>query len=109
MILLTPWDRLKSVTAYHFPWLPVRWLLRGQYDSIAHLASFERSILVAIAEQDEVVPARFGMALYASLVGRKYLKVVSGAQHNDWKERVDLNWWRDGVQFLLGTPVGQQA
>jgi hypothetical protein len=24
MILLTPWDRLMSVAAYHFPWLPRR-------------------------------------------------------------------------------------
>src|ERR1700731_2262938 len=95
MILLTPWDRLMSVAAYHFPWVPVGWLLRDHYDSIAHLDSFDRSILVAVAEQDSIVPARFGMALYDSLVARKQLKVVSGAEHNDWKERVDLDWWRE--------------
>jgi len=74
---------------------------RDHYDSIAHLASFERSILVAVAERDSIVPARFGMALYESLVARKQLKVVSGAEHNDWQERVDLDWWHEAVHFLL--------
>lgn len=109
MILLTPWDRLMRVAAYHYPWLPVGWLLRDHYDSIAHLVSFERSILVAVAEQDSIVPARFGIALYESLVARKQLKVVSGAEHNDWKERVDLDWWREVVHFLLSTPAEHEV
>jgi pimeloyl-ACP methyl ester carboxylesterase len=102
LILVTPWDRLMSVAAYHFPWLPVRWLLRDHYDSATHLAAFERPILVAVAEHDNIVPARFGRALYGSLIARKQLKVMSDAGHNDWKEQVDLDWWREAVQFLLG-------
>lgn len=102
LILITPWDRLMSVAAYHLPWLPVGWILRDRYDSIAHLASFDRPILVAIAEQDSIVPARFGRALYDSLAEPKRLKLMSGAEHNDWIERVDESWWREAIQFLLG-------
>lgn len=106
LMLITPWDRLESVAAHHFPWLPVGWLLRDRYDSVANLASFDRPILVALAERDSIVPARFGMALYESLSAPKRLKVVSGAEHNDWIERVDENWWREGIQFLLGASAG---
>lgn len=102
LILITPWDRLVSVAAHHFPWLPVAWFLRDHYDNIAHLASFDRPILVAIAERDSVVPARFGRALYESLAAPRQLKLMSGAEHNDWIERIDENWWRDAIQFLLG-------
>jgi uncharacterized protein len=102
LILITPWDRLVKVAAHHFAWLPVGWLLRDHYDSIAHLASFDRPVIVALAERDSIVPARFGMALYESLSAPKRLKLVSGAEHNDWIERVDENWWREATQFLLG-------
>jgi uncharacterized protein len=102
LILITPWDQLISVAAYHLPWLPVRWILRDHYDSIAHLASFDRPILVAIAERDSIVPARFGMALYESLAGPRQLKLMYGAEHNDWIGRVDESWWGDAIQFLLG-------
>lgn len=102
LMLITPWDRLVSVAAHHFPWLPVGWLLRDRYDSIAHLASFDRPVLVALAERDSIVPPRFGMALYESLSAPKRLEIVSGAEHNDWIERVDEEWWREAIQFLLG-------
>lgn len=101
LMLITPWDRLVSVAAHHFSWLPVGWLLRDHYDSIRNLASFDRPVLVALAERDSIVPVRFGIALYESLSAPKRLKVVSGAEHNDWIERVDENWWREAIQFLL--------
>jgi uncharacterized protein len=102
LMLITPWDRLVNIAAYHFSWLPVGWLLRDRYDSIAHLARFDRPVLVALAEQDSIVPARFGAALYQSLSAPKRLEIVRGAGHNDWIERVDENWWREAIRFLLG-------
>jgi fermentation-respiration switch protein FrsA (DUF1100 family) len=102
-MLITPWDRLEHVAAHHYPWLPVKWLLRDQYDSAAHLASFGRPVLVVIAERDSIVPARFGAALHDSLADPKRLTVVKAAEHNDWIGRVDDAWWREAIAFLLGT------
>ena len=102
LLLITPWDRLEHVAAYHYPWLPVKWLLRDRYDSASHLASFGRPILVAVAERDSIVPARFGSALYEALRGPKRLAVVKAADHNDWFDRLDDRWWREATSFLLG-------
>ncbi len=102
LLLITPWDRLEHVAAFHYPWLPVRWLLRDRYDSATHLAAFEGPVMVAVAERDTIVPARFGTALHAALLGRKRLDVISAAGHNDWVLRVDEAWWRSAVAFLLG-------
>jgi uncharacterized protein len=101
MMLITPWDRLEHVAAHHYPWLPVKWLLRDQFDSVAHLASFGRPILVVIAQHDSIVPARFGEALYNSLAEPRRLMVVKAADHNDWPGRVDETWWREAIGFLL--------
>ena len=102
LLLITPWDRLENVGVYHYPWLPVKWLLRDRYDSVTHLASFGRPILVAVAERDSIVPARFGTALYESLADPKRLTVLKAAEHNDWPARVDDAWWREATSFLLG-------
>lgn len=102
LLLITPWDRLEHVAAYHYPGLPVKWLLRDRYDSAAQLASFDRPVLVVVAERDSVVPARFGAALYEALTAPKQLAVVKDAEHNDWVTRVDDVWWREAITFLLG-------
>ena len=102
LLLITPWDRLEHVGAHHYPWLPVGWLLRDRYDSAAHLASFGRPVVVAVAARDRIVPARFGTALYEALPEPKRLAVVEAADHNDWVEHVDDAWWRNETFFLLG-------
>lgn len=108
LLLITPWDRLENVANFHYPWLPVRWLLRDRYDSATPLASLGRPVLVVVAERDRIVPARFGAALYRSLPGPKRLTVVKAADHNDWVDRVDDAWWKDVIAFLLDDSVDRR-
>jgi uncharacterized protein len=105
LLLITPWDRLERVAAFHYPWLPVTWLLRDRYDSAAALATFDRPVLVAVAEQDDIVPARFGAALHDRLPGRKRLEVIRASSHNDWVMQVDAAWWGRAVAYLLDGPA----
>jgi uncharacterized protein len=105
LMLITPWDRLHSVASLHYPWLPVQWLLRERYDSAAILSGFDRPVVVAVAEHDEIVPARLGTALHDGLRAPKRLLVIPGAGHNDWPTRVDALWWQQAVDFMLGAPT----
>ena len=77
-------------------------MLRDRYDSVAALAAFGRPVVVAVAEHDRIVPARFGLALYDSLKGPKHLMLIKAADHNDWTDRVDANWWQEAVLRALG-------
>ena len=104
LMLITPWDRLEHVAAHHYPWLPVKWLLRDRYDSAAHLAAGGRPVVVAVAAQDDIVPARFGQALYEALPPPRRLLTMHDAGHNDWPARVDATWWQGAVDFLLDPP-----
>jgi pimeloyl-ACP methyl ester carboxylesterase len=101
LMLITPWDRLEHVASFHYPWLPVKWLLRDRYDSAVHLTQFGRPVVVAVAEDDDIVPARFGEALYRALPEPKRLLWMPDAGHNDWPARVDDAWWQQAVDFLL--------
>ena len=101
LLLITPWDRLVHVGSHHYPWLPVRWMLRDEYDSLQRLAHFDRPVVVAIAERDNVVPAQFGRALHAALGEPKRLVVLAGSGHNDWPDGIDVQWWRSAIAFAL--------
>jgi alpha-beta hydrolase superfamily lysophospholipase len=101
LVLITPWDRLENVASHHYPWLPVRWLLRDRYDSASHLSRLRVPIAVAVAENDRIVPARFGVMLYEALGEPKRLLTIAGAGHNDWPDRVDRQWWQQTLAFLL--------
>lgn len=101
LLLITPWDRLEQVASHHYPLLPVKWLLRDRYDSVSHLATFGRPVLIAIAGEDRIVPPRFGRALYDALPEPKRLALIPGAGHNDWFDRLDDAWWRQTIDFLL--------
>jgi hypothetical protein len=102
VLLITPWDRLENVANFHYPWLPVSWFLRDRYDNAAHLASFGRPAVVAVAEHDRIVPAQFGEALFEALAQPKRFMLIRGVGHNDWPGRVDERWWREVIGFILG-------
>jgi hypothetical protein len=103
LLLITPWDRLDNVGRHHYPWLPVGWLLHDRYDSTARLTDHRGRCAVVIAERDRIVPAPFGQTLYTGLAGPKRLWTVAGADHNDWLGQVDAAWWREVVDYLLGS------
>lgn len=105
LLLITPWDTLGRVAAHHYPWLPANLLMRSRYDSASHLRAFGRPVVVAVAEEDSIVPARFGRALYEGLPAPRRLESIAGAEHNDWMGRVDSAWWQRAVDFLLGKAV----
>ena len=109
LLLITPWDRLESIAVYHYRWLPVGWFLRDRYDNVANLASYNRPVVVAIAERDDIVPAQFGRVLYESLAAPKQLKLIGGVGHNDWVQAIDAAWWHDVIRFLLGSSEETRA
>jgi len=101
LLLITPWDRLPNVASHHYPWLPVKWLLRDLYDTSSRLATFDGPVVVVIAGQDSIVPARFGLALHAALGPSKQLMQIDGAGHNDWPALVDAAWWGKATDLAL--------
>jgi len=100
LLLITPWDSLVNVAQHHYPWLPVRWLLRDRYDSQQHLAQASVPIAVVVADRDTIVPARFGERLYRQLQAPRQLWHLPQAGHNDWLAHVDEAWWQEVFAFL---------
>lgn len=82
LVLVAPFDSLAGVAQHHYPWLPVRLLIKDRYDSDRHLAGFERPVLVIRAGRDRVVPPRSTDALIAALPSPPTVLAVPDAGHD---------------------------
>jgi len=83
VILVTPYDSLLAVAERHYPWLPVRWLLKHRFDSIALAPGLEVPMLCLIAGDDELIPPAHAERLYEAWKGPKRKLVLAGAPHGD--------------------------
>lgn len=64
LLLLAPFTSLADVAAHHYPWLPVRLLLRDNYQPVEYLGLYNGSVIIIHGEHDRVVPATFGIQLF---------------------------------------------
>jgi len=82
LILESSFDSMVSVARAHYPWLPVRTLLRDRYDAASAIGAVRCPILFVHGGADEIVPIRLGRALYECAAGPKRFLEVPGALHN---------------------------
>jgi pimeloyl-ACP methyl ester carboxylesterase len=82
-VLITPYDSLGAVGARHYPFLPVRLLLRHKFPSADWAKKTKTPALLLAAERDRIVPPAHAEALSQAWAGPKTLHVLQGVGHND--------------------------
>jgi fermentation-respiration switch protein FrsA (DUF1100 family) len=83
LILRSPFPALADVAAVHYPYLPVRLLLRDRFDCLAAARALPCPALVLAGSADRVIPERLSRELLEALAGPKCYVQVPGADHND--------------------------
>jgi uncharacterized protein len=83
LILRSPFSSLTAVAARHYPFLPVRWLLRDRYPSIERIRDVRSPVLFIGGDADAIVPIEDTEQLFEAANDPKRLVVVQGADHND--------------------------
>jgi pimeloyl-ACP methyl ester carboxylesterase len=105
ILLVTPFTTLAEVGAKHYPFLPVGWLLRDNYDNRSALTAYNGPLAVLLAESDQVVPAELGRRLYDHYDGPKRLWVQAGRGHNNLDFNPSADWWSEAFRFLTQSPA----
>lgn len=83
VVLRSPFTELADVAAHHYPWLPVRQLLKDRFPVTSLLSVSEVPVTVIYGDRDSVVPTELSARVAdeaGSLVERV---VIRGADHND--------------------------
>lgn len=105
IFLVTPLTCLADVAASHYPFLPVRWMLREHHDAQEYLKAFPGPAAFLIAGRDEVMKNRLGERLYGQYPGRKKLWIQPEAGHNTLDFAIGSPWWREVTEFLEHSDV----
>jgi fermentation-respiration switch protein FrsA (DUF1100 family) len=84
LILRSPFTSLAIVGRFHYPVLPVRWLLQDRFDSIDRIARIGCPLLVIAGDRDRVIPYEHSRQLFAAAASPKAFVTIPGADHNDW-------------------------
>lgn len=104
LLLVTPFARMTDVAAWHYPYLPVRLLLRDRWDNVAALNHYPGPVGLFIAGRDEVVGAAQGQLLAASLGTRGRLWVQPDAGHNTFNSNPGGHPWPEMREYLKCIP-----
>jgi len=82
LILESTFTSVPDVGAKHYPFLPIRWLSRFQYNSLERLPTIQCPILIIHSPDDEIVPYNHGQQLFAAAPEPKAFLSLTGG-HNE--------------------------
>jgi len=82
IVLILPFDTLAAVAARHYPFLPVRLLLRDNWDNVAALRAYQGQLELFAARIDTIIPISHASVLAASKPSAIFHTIAGG--HNDW-------------------------
>jgi uncharacterized protein len=107
LVLDSTFSRMTDAAAYHYPWLPVRLLMRNRYDSIARIRKYSGPLFQSHGTADSIVPIEFARQLFAASPSKtKQFREYEGRDHND---SIPRGYLREVSAFLdgpLSTSIG---
>jgi fermentation-respiration switch protein FrsA (DUF1100 family) len=83
VVLEAPFTSAVDAGAQHYPWAPVRWLMKDRFESRSKIAEIQAPVLIVHGGRDRVIPFSHGEALYAAAVAPKESLWIPEAGHND--------------------------
>lgn len=83
LILVTPFDSLGRVAGGHYPWLPVRLLMRHRMEPARDLAGNATPVALVAGGRDTLIPAARTQPLRLSVPNLVFDRTIEEAGHND--------------------------
>lgn len=91
LVLVTPFDSLKSVAAELYPWLPIGPFFRHEIDAGTFLQGSHLPVAIIAAGRDEIIPTARTEALRPSAANLVFDRTIAGAGHNDLYGRSEFH------------------
>ena len=86
VILEAPYTSIADVAQSQYWFLPVRWLVRDRYDTLAIINSITSPVVVMHGKQDDIIHVSFGKRVFEAAPEPKTAWFFEGAGHNNLNE-----------------------
>lgn len=83
VILQSTFTSLHDAAASHYPWVPVRLLMKNRYDSLSRIGRYTGPLFISHGTADRIIPFAHGQKLFAAAIGPKEFFEIEGGDHND--------------------------
>jgi hypothetical protein len=105
LVLVSTFNRLPDVAAYHYPIFPVRLLMRTRLDSESKIGSYHGPLLQFHGCADTIIPLIIGKKLFEAANEPKELVVSDCHDHND---TIPMSFYEKLKAFLEDLPHEQR-
>ena len=106
LVLENTFSSLPDVAAFHYPWLPIRLVMRSTLDSAAKIRDYHGPLLQFHGDADQIVPYQLGQRLFEAANEPKRLVTIPGGDHNDPRTR---KFYQELDAYLAGLPPVEAA
>ena len=104
LVLVNAFSRMTDVAADHYPWLPVRLMMKNRYDSVVRIRNYSGPVFQSHGGADWIVPIGFAHELFAAApTSQKRFLEFPDRGHNDPEP---ASYFRQLADFL--DEVGRQ-
>ena len=83
LVLEHTFSSMPDVAAHHYPWAPVRLLMKTQFDSAAKIRQYHGPLFQSHGDRDSIVPLESGRRLFDAANEPKQFLLIEGGDHND--------------------------
>ncbi|MDI6745784.1 MAG: alpha/beta hydrolase [Rhodocyclaceae bacterium] len=105
LVISSGFTSVPDLAADIYPYMPVRWLARFQYDTRANLKTTSAPVFIAHSPGDDIIPFRHGRALFEAAQHPKWFLELQGG-HNEGFIFVREAWVQALGEFLHANTEG---
>jgi uncharacterized protein len=85
LIVENTFSSMPDVAAHHYPWAPVRLLMKTRFDSATKIRDYHGPLFQSHGDRDSIVPLEFAKRLFDAANEPKQFLLVQGGDHNDFR------------------------
>jgi fermentation-respiration switch protein FrsA (DUF1100 family) len=86
LVLEATFPTMCDVAASLYPWLPVRWCIKNQYDSLARIRQYDGPLMQCHGANDRLIPSWMGRQLFDASTSRakRWIEFPGLGHNSDW-------------------------
>lgn len=83
LVLESPFTSAVDAASFHYPFAPVKWLLKDRYENLSKIKDIKAPLIMAYGNKDRIVPYTLSEKLFEAAPEPKSRILIDGGDHND--------------------------